>query len=507
VRVVRAVGLLAVAALLVVAVAANSVPVARPHQGRSGRRAVRFQTRHFARLRGIHKIRHVVVIMQENRSFDQYFGTFRGADGIPGMAGNRGSVPCIPDPQNKNAGCDKPFHDRSDENGGGPHGVRPTVGDLDCSNYLRRKGCRMDGFAIESDNGRSCPGTNPRCSPCKVTATFKCPDVMGYHTGRDIPNYWRYARDYVLQDRMFEPATAWSLPSHLYMVSEWAARCTNRHDPFSCKTRLRGNTPESGARYAWTDITYLLHRSHVSWAYYIFKGIEPDCESNAQVTCRPVRQGPRTPSIWNPLASFTDVVQDGQTGNIRSLNAFFVAARAGKLPAVSWIVPNNSVSEHPPARVSKGQTYVTGLINTIMQSPDWRSTAIFLAWDDWGGFYDQVVPPRVDRIGYGLRGPAIVISPYARHRYIDHQTLSFDAYNKFIEDDFLGGQRLNPRTDGRPDPRPDTREEVHALGNLVRDFNFHQKPRAPVILPFCAKTVLVPKPKMPTRSSDRRWTD
>ena len=89
-----------------------------------------------------------------------------------------------------------------------------------------------------------------------------------------------------------------------------------------------------------------------------------------------------------------------------------------------------------------------------MRSPDWDSTAIFLAWDDWGGFYDHVVPPTVDHNGYGLRVPALVISPYARRGFVDHQTLSFDAYVKFIEDDFLGGQRLDPKTDGRPDPRP-----------------------------------------------------
>jgi Phosphoesterase family len=86
-----------------------------------------------------------------------------------------------------------------------------------------------------------------------------------------------------------------------------------------------------------------------------------------------------------------------------------------------------------------------------MQGPAWSSTAIFLAWDDWGGFYDHVVPPHVDINGYGLRVPGIVISPYAKQGYIDHQTLSFDAYVKFIEDDFLSGQRIDPQTDGRPD--------------------------------------------------------
>src|SRR5690349_3554084 len=126
--------------------------------------------------------------------------------------------------------------------------------------------------------------------------------------------------------------------------------------------------------------------------------------------------------------------------------------------------------------------YVTSVINAAMRSPDWSSTAVFLAWDDWGGFYAHVRPPKVDGSGYGLRVPGLVISPYARHGYIDHQTLSFDAYVKFIEDDFLGGQRLDPKTDGRPDPRPDVRESASQLGNLVNDFDFNQSPRAAQLL-------------------------
>src|SRR5271166_3717840 len=118
-----------------------------------------------------------------------------------------------------------------------------------------------------------------------------------------------------------------------------------------------------------------------------------------------------------------------------------------------------------------------------MSGPDWNSSAIFLTWDDWGGFYDHVQPPTVDSLGYGLRVPGIVISPYAKQGFIDHQTLSSDAYLKFIEDDFLGGARLNPATDSRPDPRLDVREDAPILGNLAEDFNFNQLPRAPVLLP------------------------
>ena len=125
-----------------------------------------------------------------------------------------------------------------------------------------------------------------------------------------------------------------------------------------------------------------------------------------------------------------------------------------------------------------------------MQSPDWNSTAIFLAWDDWGGFYDHVVPPNVDENGYGLRVPALVISPYARKGYIDHQTLSFDAYTKFIEDDFLGGERIDPKTDQRPDKRPTVRESVSQLGDLAQDFDFSQQPRPALILNPNPKTDL-----------------
>jgi phospholipase C len=129
-------------------------------------------------------------------------------------------------------------------------------------------------------------------------------------------------------------------------------------------------------------------------------------------------------------------------------------------------------------------TYVTRVINAVMRSRDWSSTAIFLTWDDWGGFYDNVDPPSVDANGFGLRVPGLVISPYARRGHIDSQVLSFDAYNKFIEDDFLGGERLNPRTDGRTDPRPTVRDDVPILGSLVADFNFKQRPRKPVLLPL-----------------------
>ena len=169
--------------------------------------------------------------------------------------------------------------------------------------------------------------------------------------------------------------------------------------------------------------------------------------------------------------------------NVQAIDQYFIAAKSGNLPNVVWINPNQTVSEHPPARVSDGQAYVTSIVNAAMTGPDWNSTAIFLTWDDWGGFYDHVVPPVVDENGYGIRVPGIVISPYAKKGYIDHQTLSFDAFLKFVEDDFLNGARLDPATDNRPDSRPTVRENVPILGDLTNDFDFNQSPRPPMILP------------------------
>ena len=123
------------------------------------------------------------------------------------------------------------------------------------------------------------------------------------------------------------------------------------------------------------------------------KGTQPDCDNDSAETCAPVRQSATTPGIWNPLPLFGDVQQDHQLGNIRSLSSYCAAARTGTLPSVSWITPSGADSEHPPASVHRGQAYVTAIINAAMKSPDWNSTAIFLSWDDWGGFYDHVVPP------------------------------------------------------------------------------------------------------------------
>ena len=173
----------------------------------------------------------------------------------------------------------------------------------------------------------------------------------------DIPNYWAYADNYVLLDHMFAPAASWSLPEHLYMVSGWSARCYQANNPMSCEND--SDTPDvqtapggGPAHYDWTSATTLLHNAGVPWAYYVFDGTEPDCENPDDITCIPVPQSAKTGSIWNPLPRFTDVQQNGQLGNVQSIQNLVGAAQAGTLPAVSWVVPSGIVSEHPPNKVS-----------------------------------------------------------------------------------------------------------------------------------------------------------
>jgi phospholipase C len=421
---------------------------------------------------GLEKIEHIIVIVQENRSFDHYFGTYPGADGIP-MKNGKPTV-CLPNPFGKH--CARPYHSTNLFQAGGPHNHPAAVTDVNDG--------KMNGFLRALGTAKYFCHVTPSRPGCEG---FLGPrgqaDVMSWHDRREIPNYWTYAKRFVLQDRMFAPTDSWTLPAHLFLVSGWSASCRDPSDPMSCRSNIilesERNRVSYGEepRYAWTDITYLLHEAGVSWAYYIHPAtcMDPPCAPAGE---------PGTPSHKNPLYGFTDVRENNQFGNIKTHTDYYTAAKDGTLPSVSWIAPGGCCSEHPASigSIADGQAYVTRLINAAMRGPDWNSTAIFLTWDDWGGFYDHVVPPDVDENGYGLRVPGLMISPWARAGLIDHQTLSFDAYLKLVEDRFLGGRRLDPLTDGRPDRRPTVREESPILGDLALEFDFDQQPIPPLIL-------------------------
>ena len=242
---------------------------------------------------------------------------------------------------------------------------------------------------------------------------------MSYLTRQEIPNYWAYADAFVLQDRMFAPTDGWTLPAHLFLVSGWSAYCYDPNDPMSCISDV--DLKEEHERfeygedpiYAWTDITWLLDREGVSWGYYVAPGTcsFPPCHGQAIDGA----EGSTT-ATRNPLPGFTDLHETGQQDHILDYGNFERAAARGTLPSVSWIVPGDGVSEHPQSSrgVAAGMAHVTRLVNAVMRGPDWDSSAIFITWDDWGGFYDHVNPPLADENGYGLRVPGLLVSPYAR---------------------------------------------------------------------------------------------
>jgi phospholipase C len=418
-------------------------------------------------------LKHLVFIVQENRSFDHYFGTFPGANGFP-MRNGRPSV-CVPDPIAH--ACVRPYHSSEQLQEGGPHAQRHSELDVN--------GGRMDGFVRTVVDSPLYCADHRGASRCRdYLGPQGQPDVMSYHTAEEIPNYWRYAKTFVLQDRMFAPADSWTLPAHLFLVSAWAARCSDARDPMSCVSNLElveqfqtMRSHEDVPIWAWTDITYLLWEHGVEWGYYV-----------GDDTCFfdpcPGQGGRRTVSQQNPLPWFTTIRETGQMDRIQDHARFYKAAANGTLPSVSWVMPYNGVGEHPAsgAPIWRGQAHVTHVVNALMKGPDWNETAVFLTWDDWGGFYDHVRPPRVDLNGYGIRVPGLLISPWARAGLIDSQTLSFDAYLKLIEDLFLDSERLNPATLSRPDSRPTVREKASILGDLLKEFDFGQEPLPPLIL-------------------------
>jgi phospholipase C len=336
---------------------------------------------------------------------------------------------------------------------------------------------------------------------------------MGYHDADDLPNYWAYAQNFVLQDKLFAGVRTWSYPSHLDITSEWSATCTNPLDALSCVTNP--SPPAIGKHkkvtLPWVNLFMLLDLNNVSWKYYVTAGNQPDCD-DGEMTCDAVPQQAGVASGWNPAPLFASVQAQGKAylaEHNPTLTQFYADLAAGTLPQVSWIVPNGGVAEHPPDRITKGMQYVTTIVNAIMQSSAWPNTAIFIAWDDWGGFYDHVDPPNVDTNdtdtpieGFGLRVPGLMISPYARPGQIDSSVLSFDSYATFVEDLFAHGARLDPVALGVPDNRPDIRDELTSVtyldgttapvGDLLDEFDFARPPLTPLVLSTAIPNQLTP---------------
>jgi phospholipase C len=391
------------------------------------------------------RIKHVVFLIKENRTFDMLFGRFPGADGATtGLTCDGRVVPLA----------------RAGDNISGPD--HSFIGGLTAIN-----GGRMNCFD-QLGGGK---------------------ELQSYlqYLESDIPSYWALARHYLLADRFFSSTYGPTGVEHLFTVAAQQDRFVDHEratppgqfgtgkpreyceDPAEWMYSMRRLTPDQERevfameydervsqiserfyvrRRACTDIPVLqdeLTRAGVSWKYYLGR--------NAYVhtfkLIRHVRFGP-------------------QYENVVDEEMFLRDAAAGDLPSVSWLIPDTIDSEHPGgSTMCLGEDWTVRILNALQRSPEWGSTAVVITWDDFGGFYDHVPPPHVDAYGMGPRVPALVVSPWVKQGTIAHDTLEFSSVLRMIE--ALWG--LDPLT-----------ERDENASDMLNLFDFDQPPVAPLFL-------------------------
>ena len=373
-------------------------------------------------------IKHVVFLIKENRTFDNLFGTFPGADGVS-FGYDRGTR--------------RPLRRGTDKSIGSediPHCYT-------CSREAWNHG-RMDGF-----------NQGPVSDRWSYTQLRRS----------QLPNYWDWAREFVLADNFFSSAQGPSFPNHLYSI---AAQSGGAHDnprrtgrfrssnTFGCDAPIgqtvtivdsEGHEKQVQPCFDFLTEGDLLTRAGLDWAYY---AAEPD----------------QLGYIWSAYSAIRHIRETKQwSRHVLPVDTVIGDIRANRLPPVTWITPRYEVSEHPQYNFCLGENWSTQVIDAIMRSPMWKDTAIFVTWDDYGGFYDHVPPPQVDGFGLGIRVPLLVISPYARNGVIDHQVGEFSSVLRFIE----GNWGLTQLTDRDRDAT-----------DLSYDFDFTKRPHRPDPLPL-----------------------
>lgn len=383
-----------------------------------------------------HQLRHFVYIIQENITFDHYFGTYPGANGIP--AGVK--LPYRPGGPPELA----PFHLHTTHI---PHDLNHSWQ----AAHVAWDNGKMDGFlwaewprALQyywKASEASVPAPNPdevhpvpvprrtaraarrRASEPVEAGQYRSGEApaeppagpppgwvtntLSYYDWQEIPNYWAYARRFTLCDDFFSSLMGPSEPNHLYTVAAQSGGLVNNPKP--------GVAREPGV-YTFPTMAELLQDAGISWLYYDEK------------------PNPHQHSLWNPMPGFRAFQQSPELmSHLVHLSQFYQDLKSDHFPAVCWLVPTFADSEHPPADSARGMWHVTELINAIMQSRYWADTVIIVTWDDFGGFYDHVPPPEVDRYGFGPRVPALVISPFAKPGFICHTHYDFTSPLKLIE--------------------------------------------------------------------------
>ncbi len=275
------------------------------------------------------------------------------------------------------------------------------------------------------------------------------PSVMGYYDQRDIPFSWGIAQRYVLFDRFFTSASVGTLANHMF----WVAGAPG--------TGIGEGVPERGFGDLPTIFDRLQERG-ISWRFYV-ESYDPGVNYR-----HPGAGAHSNQPLTVPLLDFDRFLDDPRlSGHIVDLDRYYDDLRNGTLPAVSYIVTSGS-SERPPGSIAAGQQLIRSLVHSLMASDAWRSSMFLWTYDDWGGWYDHVPPPHVDRSGFGFRVPALLVSPYARRGYVDHTHLDFTSLLKFIETNW-GLRPLAPRD-----------KNAH---NITGAFDFSKPPRRAELLP------------------------
>jgi len=382
-------------------------------------------------------IKHVVFIVKENRSFDEMFGTFPGANGASTCKISDGNIIPL---------------------GHTPNRVR-SMGHGWADSHVAVDGGLMDRF--DKVSGGNWKGDYMSCSQLWE---------------QDIPNYFAYARKFVLADDLFSSAATGSFPNHLFTVAAesgpvqsegWAVMnsppssnawgCDSPRNTLAETMTTQGKIGFIYPCFHFPTLADEMQAAHVTWRFYAPNSSE-------------------TGYVWSTLDAFDDIRNSALwKTNVVSYGQFVTDARRGKLPEVSWLVTTNANSEHPSANSCEGENWSVAQINAIMKGPNWDSTAIFMVWDDFGGFYDHVPPPNIDTWGLGIRVPMLVISPYVVPGTVVHTQYEFSSILKFIEDNW-GLPPLSYRDMTANDPW----DPLCTTGQCV--FNFQQNPLPPLIL-------------------------